>query len=115
MSNGIVYGRRTREHLTDVRESFFSHHGMPTVLARDAGDSRRATARKKDWKSKPGVTLGDVAYLLATPAAADATRGPDLARAERPRSGGMDLVTMMEGWLRYELPPMDPPSPDGKV
>ncbi len=39
----------------------------------------------------PAAQVGD---LLPTPAAADGARGPDLARAARPESGGMDLVTV---------------------
>ena len=38
----------------------------------------------------------DAARLIPTPAASDGTRGPDLARADRPDSGGMDLVTTVE-------------------
>jgi hypothetical protein len=36
---------------------------------------------------------------LPTPAAWDGARGPDLARANRPNSGGMDLVTVTERLL----------------
>jgi len=37
--------------------------------------------------------------LLPTPAASDGARGPDLARANRPDSGGMDLTTVVERLL----------------
>ena len=43
--------------------------------------------------SKLGSNLWDLPHLLPTPQAWDGARGPDLARANRPNSGGMDLVT----------------------
>lgn len=55
---------------------------------------RRATppARDRDMSSRP---------LLPTPNKWDADRGPDLARARRPNSGGMDLVTTIERLLFF--------------
>jgi DNA (cytosine-5)-methyltransferase 1 len=51
----------------------------------------------------PGVTppilLPRIAPLLPTPNAWDGSRGPDLARANRPDSGGMDLTTTVERLL----------------
>jgi len=46
-----------------------------------------------------GATDGGASPILPTPAAADGNRGPDLARANRPQSGGMDLVTTVERLL----------------
>ena len=90
-----------------------------------------------------GNNLWDLPHLLPTPASWDGRRGPDLARANRPQSGGMDLTTTLERLLptptcqdgantggpsqfrRHALPlntlvttfpdsgPMPPPSPDG--
>ena len=45
------------------------------------------------------VRAGSVLPSLPTPAAWDGARGPDLARANRPNSGGMDLVTVTERLL----------------
>ena len=42
---------------------------------------------------------GSASPNLPTPAAWDGARGPDLARAKRPNSGGMDLVTVTERLL----------------
>ena len=47
-----------------------------------------------------------MAQLLPTPASWDGDRGPDLARANLPNSGGMDLVTTVERLL---------PTPDASV
>ncbi len=41
----------------------------------------------------------DTGRLLPTPTAKDSDRGPDLARFDRPRSGGPDLVTVVERLL----------------
>ena len=46
-----------------------------------------------------GVRDGSASPNLPTPAAWDGARGPDLARANRPNSGGMDLVTVTERLL----------------
>ena len=45
------------------------------------------------------VSGGGDSPTLPTPAAWDGNRGPDLARADRPDSGGMDLVTTVERLL----------------
>ena len=45
------------------------------------------------------VRDGSALPNLPTPAAWDGARGPDLARANRPNSGGMDLVTVTERLL----------------
>lgn len=49
------------------------------------------------WHSQR--TLSRIAPLLPTPNAWDGSRGPDLARANRPDSGGMDLTTTVERLL----------------
>lgn len=47
---------------------------------------------------------GSASHRLPTPALSDGDRGPDLARAERPESGGMDLVTTVERLMPTLLP-----------
>lgn len=78
----------------------FPHVGAPHqrkrlfILARRgyAGGFRQVEA-KFDGQG------GDVDRLLSTPTAWDGARGPDLARADRPDAGGMDLVTTVERLL----------------
>lgn len=72
---------------------------LPTPTASDAKGSRRTTARTDEWISNDGTTLLDALVLLPTPQAWDGRRGPDLARADRDESGGMDLTTTIERLL----------------
>lgn len=56
------------------------------------------TPQARDWKGpnpfrNGGLDLPGAIALLPTPEAKSATAGPDYARADRPGSGGDDLVT----------------------
>jgi len=83
---------------------------VPTPTASDSKGSRRTTARTNLWKSNPGLTLLDYAWLWPTPKAT--VSGPDFARVNRPRSGGDDLATAvarLEAFLHGEAEaPLNP-------
>ncbi|MCV7359172.1 DNA cytosine methyltransferase [Mycolicibacterium fluoranthenivorans] len=93
--------------------------GRPDVAQRsDADVALLPTPKSTDHKrndspsehSRKSPALGAIEHYLPTPAAADAERGPDFARAARDGSGGDDLVTLCaratreigSNWGRYE-------------
>ena len=84
--SGRLHERPTSAPVTDANGGSV----LPTPTARDhKGHNQRRDA----------TCLMGAVDLLPTPAAADGARGPDLARANRPDSGGMDLVTTVERLL----------------
>ena len=63
---------------------------LPTPTAQAAKHGATPDVHRN---SKLGSNLWDLPHLLPTPQAWDGAWGPDLARVNRPDSGGMDLVT----------------------
>lgn len=91
---------RHDRHADPTRGAEATRSGMPTPQARD-GDGRTIgpeTAATRLAQGKRNLDDAVVA-MLPTPRGSDATRGPDLARPNRPASGGPDLVTVAERLL----------------
>jgi len=116
-AGGGLYERPTPAHLTnapagsallptatasDSKASGGAAYNPANVTLTDAMVRLLPTPLARDWKGK-STSRWDMPTaaerMLPTPAAWDGDRGPDLARANRPDSGGMDLVTTVERLL----------------
>lgn len=85
LHDGVLSELPTPELRTDGSDCSL----LPTPVMSDHTSGRRATARKDSWKSNPGVTLTDAAWMLPTPThslgtkgAAVPTRYPDPKRSK---------------------------------
>lgn len=96
-SQEVIDAKSRQIQLTDIARL------LSAPSATDTGGDLLPTPCARDFKdatASPGAvarntpSLGAIEFYLPTPAAADAERGPDFARAGRDGSGGDDLVTI---------------------
>lgn len=91
MQSGIISERPILER--PIEEPDSSSWPTPRASAGENRTNKRAPSHRKTPGSNLAVEAAEFRKQWPTPAAWDGQRGPDLARASRPNSGGMDLVT----------------------